>query len=228
MTDYLQIEKDEEIISTSYGVDYVKDNYRRAEVPAVVPLMTNTLQSVVEFVNSHEWDDLVIHIRDEKSIFVYSDIKFEEECRRDHFLTAVADVCDLTLDRFMDLEDFNLMMQSCFVESESRAEILACIGSVEDVNSRTLNDDGISQSITVKTGVTTKSKALVPNPVTLMPYKTFSEIEQPNIQYIFRMGDGPRALLRTVGNPTWRVETIKKIKAYLIENINNENIVILA
>lgn len=46
-------------------------------------------------------------------------------------------------------------------------------------NGAEIEDNGVSQVATVKTGVASLAKGKAPNPVTLRPYRTFSEVEQP-------------------------------------------------
>ena len=48
-------------------------------------------------------------------------------------------------------------------------------------------DDGFTQRVHVKTGVTTVSEQVVKNPIVLQPIVTFPEIEQPEIFYYVRL-----------------------------------------
>ena len=43
-------------------------------------------------------------------------------------------------------------------------------------------DDGVSQKATITKGIAGKEDVIVPNPVTLRPYRTFLEVEQPEKQ----------------------------------------------
>lgn len=86
-----------------------------------------------------------------------------------------------------------------------------------------------SQKVTVKTGVASVSDAVVPNPVTLAPYRTFPEVEQPESKFIFRMKEGPTAALFEADGGAWRNTAILGIKEYLKEALkDNENIEIIA
>ena len=58
---------------------------------------------------------------------------------------------------------------------------------------------------------------IVPNPVKLVPYRTFSEVEQPSSLYVFRIRDDggePMFKLVEADNGLWKNAAMKKIKEY--------------
>ena len=76
---------------------------------------------------------------------------------------------------------------------------------------------------------------LVPNPVSLTPYRTFAEIKQPSSQYVFRVKDedrGPLFKLVEADNGLWRISAMKSIKEYfefeLGDLLGQRNITIIA
>lgn len=93
----------------------------------------------------------------------------------------------------------------------------------EETGEITTGDDGISQQVTIKTGVATVGNAIVPNPVTLKPYRTFVEVEQPESKFIFRMKDGPTAALFEADGGVWRNKAMHEIKKYIYENLLKGN-----
>ena len=112
------------------------------------------------------------------------------------------------------------MLQSSFVdegEGNDKPLILKFTGLVKDEAVKTIGDDGVTQSATIKTGITTVGNAQVPNPVILAPYRTFPEIEQPLSKFIFRMKNdrGPEAALFEADGKAWRNKAIRDIKEYL-------------
>lgn len=104
------------------------------------------------------------------------------------------------------------------VDAQDRAKLLALVGNVKDSSVRTVGDDGITQTTTVKTGVATVADVMVPNPVTLSPYRTFAEVEQPASNFVFRMRSGndePAAALFEADGGAWRIEAIANIRQWL-------------
>ncbi|EJQ43640.1 hypothetical protein IEQ_04968 [Bacillus cereus BAG6X1-2] len=64
------------------------------------------------------------------------------------------------------------------------------IGNVVDETLKEIEDNGVTQAEIVNTGTATKGQVKVPNPVEIMPYRTFLEVEQPESRFIFRMREG--------------------------------------
>ncbi|MDF9627266.1 hypothetical protein P5775_32030, partial [Bacillus cereus] len=85
-----------------------------------------------------------------------------------------------------------------------------------------IGDDGVSQAVTVKTGVASRGNAKVPNPVQLSPYRTFVEVKQPESKFVFRMREGARCGLFEADGGAWKLEAMNNIKEYLNEALAQE------
>ena len=72
--------------------------------------------------------------------------------------------------RFKDPESFQIMVQTCFEDSENRAKVLMLAGNLRKEQSMQTADDGVSQKVTVNAGVATAADVIVKNPVTLTPH----------------------------------------------------------
>ena len=109
--------------------------------------------------------------------------------------------------------------------------ILKFAGTMESGTVAEYGDDGISQKATVKTGIASKSDAIVPNPVKLRPYRTFVEVEQPVSDFVFRVQDNGRGISCAIfeaDGGAWKNAAMKNIKNYLEFELSglNEFIVI--
>jgi hypothetical protein len=113
-------------------------------------------------------------------------------------------------------------MQTFFVQDENVANILKVVGNISAEQVATSVDDGVSQTVVAKTGIARVNEAKIPNPVKLRPFRTFSEIEQPQSNFILRIKkhEGlPLVALFDVHDNKWRIEAIKSIEQYLKKNI---------
>jgi len=121
--------------------------------------------------------------------------------------------------RFVEPEDFVIALQACFVPDETTAAVLRVVGNVQSEAVETLTDDGVSQMVAARTGIARINNVSVPNPVTLRPYRTFQEIEQPASRYVLRLkrdGEGmPSAALFEHDDGQWRLAATEAIKVYL-------------
>ena len=135
-------------------------------------------------------------------------------------------------EKFYDTESFNIKMQSIFLDTDDKEAILKTVGNLKEDAVKTISDDGISQAVTVKTGIAAAGEAKVPNPVELKPYRTFTEVEQPSSPFVFRMKEGGYCGLYEADGGAWKRIAIGNIKAHLelklAEEMEVGNIVILS
>lgn len=190
----------------------------------------NTLSGLVNYIkaNIERIDSqLILHVEDERSIRLTGTLEIDGS--REVLATAGAIVPRFNFGDWYDMESFNIALQSKFVdkrtnehEMDDRAILLKVVGNTQEENVKTTGDNGVSQAITIKQGVTSID-ALVPNPVVLAPYRTFLEVEQPSSQFVFRMKDGPKAAIFEADGGAWRNQAIVNIHEYL-KNILREEI----
>lgn len=197
------------------------------------PLEINTLSGLVNYIkaNLDRTDNkLIAHIKDESTVYLKGLLELDGS--REQLAVAKAIVPNFPFNCFVDSEEFVISFQSKFVKNEGRDILLKVMGNVAEENVKAVGDDGVSQSVEIRQGVATKAEVLVPNPVTLAPYRTFLEVQQPESQFVFRMKDGPRGAIFEADGGAWRNQAIVNIREYLIEalekEINSGRITILA
>jgi len=115
-------------------------------------------------------------------------------------------------------EDFIISLMSKFQATPARDELIKLVSVIKDETSSTQNDDGFSQNVTVKAGVTLVKEVTLKNLWQLQPFYTFPEIEQPKIPFIFRVhkGSTPLFSLHQCDGGAWKVETTGKIREFLV------------
>jgi len=133
--------------------------------------------------------------------------------------------------QFMEPDNFIIMAQSRFVETEDLGKVRAIAGNVRSEEVIQFGDDGISQQVTAKSGIARVENVVIPPRVKLAPYRTFIEIEQPVSEFVFRAkkaGELPHFALLEADGGAWRIEAMKRIKAYLEKELEGiENVVVL-
>lgn len=137
-------------------------------------------------------------------------------------------VPDITFGKYMDTDDFQIMVQTCFEDSENRAKVLLLAGNLKKEQSMQTADDGVSQRVTVNAGVCTVADVTVKNPVALTPFRTFREVKQPESPFILRFNEEARAALFTGDGSAWKLEAVARIKEYLKEKLDGYNVEIIA
>lgn len=181
-------------------------------------LKCSTLDAVCQYLNANidKLDyDLIVHVESPASVKVYSQLNGDR--KRENVISAEAILPEFPFGRFLNREDFNIQMQTKFVpDTSDYASVLAYVGTAEHGTIAQYSDDGVSQKAVVKTGLTQKEECLIPNPVSLRPYRTFIEVEQPESLFVFRMadagGDGVQAALFEADGKGWRNEAMKNVQ----------------
>lgn len=189
--------------------------------PLVKVLNIDTLTGFVDYLEANvdllDSKKLLIHVQNYGLVSLISSLE-EKWKERDYFITAKCDTFKFPFGQFMDVESFIIRMQAQFVQDECTAEILKIVGNVSDGVVRNFKDDGVTQEITAKKGVSRVENIPVPNPVILAPYRTFLEIEQPESRFVFRMraGEGaPTCALFEADGGTWKNVAVLRIKEWL-------------
>lgn len=202
--------------------------------PKAETLTINTLTGIVDFMNDtvvatigHE----MIHVVDHKTVHLIDMEYVDAWLTRSIHLSAVHSSPVFTFGNYYPLEDFMIALQAMFIQDESTAEILKIIGNLKDESVKQIADNGITQTVTAKVGITMSENVPLPNPVTLRPFRTFMEIEQPASTFIFRMHSGrgtgqpPTCALFESDGRMWALTAIKSIKAWLAEKIPGVKII---
>jgi hypothetical protein len=188
------------------------------------PLNISTLTGLVEYIKNGSdsagatkpW---MVHVINPEQVEVISGL-FGRSAQRHTYLTATANSTDFEFDHFYDAETFNIKLQSQFVDVQDREKVLRLVGNIKEENVRQANDDGITQSVTARAGIARVEDVPVPNPVTLVPFRTFREVPQPGSDFILRLRQGregslPTCALFEADGGHWQLEAIQNIAEYL-------------
>ena len=222
-----------EVDGVAYATREVVDLRKKA--PETTPLELATLTSLVDYLKTNvdklSKDTLILHVESPMQVCLYSQL--EGYFRQRHSFVRVSLKLlspKFDFDHFYDVETFIIALQAFFVRTAERDAVLALVGNIREEGVKNHSDDGITQTIVAKAGVATVREVDVPNPVTLQPYRTFREIEQPTSKFILRMRQGQPgqkpicALFEAEGN-LWKLDAIQRISEWLGARIQDVAIV---
>lgn len=203
-------------ITEHNGFKYL--NRQLSQMPEDSPSVfsTKTLASLVELIlkeNAHNsLNDLIIHIDSPTKVNVFTTLR--DHLDRFYLYSAVAELPSIALGNYMEMEKFNIMLKSTFVQSDMRDDLISLVGSVTEEAVKTTNDDGISQKVVARKGINTVGNVTIKPIVKLAPYRTFLEVAQPEGEFLLRLKDGPEAALFEADGGAWKLAARKSIKAY--------------
>ena len=209
------------------------------EIAADIPLHTNSLSSVADYIKSNaDFDALasdgrkIIHVEDEKTVWLYTEMNSFK--KRSALLLASAWVSSFPFGQWLSLENFIISVQANFVTDEHRDELLSFVATVKQDTGVEQQDDGVTQKVTTRSGVSLSRTSKVPNPITLRPFRTFSEVEQPESAFVFRIkaeeGCGVKVALFAADGDAWRHDAILKIRDYFQTYViaEDDSVIVLA
>ena len=210
------------------GRKYTTDKVVPLHAPRPDTVCVTTLTALVDYLNSNvdglTVGNLICHVESPSEVSINSAL-VGDFLDRQTFIRAELKQLQLRLNSFMDGEEFNILLQSCFVEPDDpkqatdRGIVMQYAANVREVQEGVTMDDGVTQAVTVKKGIVSVENTILPNPVTLRPYRTFTEVEQPASNFVFRAKEGPRFALIEADGGAWKSEAMKNIKAFMEQQI---------
>ena len=193
------------------------------KAPKAETLYINTLTGIVDYAPNKGILDM-LHIASHNTVHHVNAAYDDNWLSRSTYLTAAHESPVFRFGQFLNVEDFIINLQAMFVQDENTAAILRIVGNLKDESVTQFSDDGTTQAVTAKAGISRVEQVALPNPVTLRPYRTFMEIEQPASTFVFRMQSGqgvvkPSCALFEADGRMWQLEAIQSIKKWLAEKI---------
>ena len=207
------------------GKTYANRNLTRYDKkPKAAYITAKTLSSMVDYIehcNNEFTGKMIIQIIDEAEVCLMSEL--DEEREREILFISRAETSEFRFDQWYDQERFMIELRANFQENEDREILLKMAGNVERKNDMAFSDDGKTQVATMQVGVASKADVIVPNPVTLIPFRTFLEIEQPESKFVFRIGNDniPKFKLIEAEGGIWKTKAVESIKEYFSDMLRD-------
>lgn len=148
-------------------------------------------------------------------------------------LTAVCkypsgEIVQFKFGQWQEPEDFIIAAQQCFQRAKIENDdgsfakdldyILRISSSITAEHTTSAEDDGIVQRVGLKRGVTLKAEEALQPRVVLAPYRTFADIDQILVPFIFRArisGDEAELALFEGDGGRWKIAAQASIKKFL-------------
>lgn len=192
--------------------------------PEPVALAFATLGALVEFVRANkdgiELGRCVLHVASPTQVDLRGPLTGEKRQRFTYASALCADMLGEFLGRYHSQEAFVVALQVRFAGDGDRATVASLVGKLRDEQSIESEDDGFTQHVTAKTGAHLARTVPVPNPVTLAPFRTFREVEQPTSPFLLRVkrGDnGPGIGLFEADGGAWKLAAVERVASWLRE-----------
>ena len=207
----------------------------RPELDVPVCLKLNSLDALVQMIKTEALK------RYKTPIFIEAPSPSHAECfatpdselreqRLFYYDVAATDIPGWAERVEMRFEEAMIALRTRFQPTADTEYALKLLSDITTGSHVTYNDNGIATTIVTKTGVALQQNATIKPIVTLRPYRTFQELEQPESEFLIRINERGINFIEADGG-MWKLtarQTIKKyIEAALADEIKRGEIVVM-
>ena len=186
-------------------------------------VQVNGLDSIVKLVRNEldMMENLPVYIRvaDPRKVEVFSTL--DGVMGRDELYRAVCDAPDFK-SGWRDHETAIIELRSAFVPNEGTEYLLNLLSRISREDGVATEDNGVSQTVNARQGVALKATVSVRPRIALRPYRTFTEVDQPESEFILRLNEGCQVGLIEADGGRWKMAAKAGIAAYFEEALKEE------
>lgn len=193
------------VIETDHGA-FSDKQLHRIEDRLLDTIKLSSLNGLVTMMKQ-EMDNydkpLFVRVVSPEQVDVLGTVRYDMQRERPY--VAYAKFNSFEFDSYMSIENMIINLKSRFAPTEDRDYLVQLLGNITD-----------QQSATVKSGIQLVGEQRIKPIVTLKPYRTFLEVEQPESDFLIRLKDGRAALFEADGG-AWEREAVKNVADKLRE-----------
>lgn len=221
----------EKIISiaapTTYEVDghtYSSESLHEVKPNIYIPKNKN-LYSLDALVNMVKTEGLPMFFADGKPLFLevidhltvscFLSPKESDRYERPVLYTAVATCVPGFTNRWMNYDEAMIKLRSMFIPNEGTKYLISLLANITDENSVSSEDNGVTQSVTVRKGIALQATQQINPIVKLKPYRTFQEIDQPESEFLVRLREGGEIGFFEADGGMWQLNARETVKYHL-------------
>lgn len=208
------------------GEVFTKERLHRLELDSVSCMDLNTLGSTVDYIrdlitNEEIQTPYIVNIEHNR-VKVYSGLNRRKD--RDLLIDTKPLLPHIYFGEWMDMETFVIHLNTCFEETTNLKNLIKVVSTITDQAKVEMEDDGFGLKVTQTSGTTIKkAEEFNINPIVkLIPYRTFTEVKQPESKFLLRVKDGGKLSLNEADGGMWKLEAQNSVSTYLRNALRKE------
>lgn len=158
-------------------------------------------------------------VDDARTVSVFT--TYDDVMCRDSLYTAKCDVPGFR-DGFREYEKAIIELRSKFAPGPGVDYLLDLLSRMSKDSGVTTRDNGVSQEVEARQGVSLKALVQVKPRVALRPFRTFLEVEQPVSEFLLRLDDDGNVGLFEADGGMWQQTAKASIAAYFEDKLAQE------
>lgn len=173
------------------------------------------LDSICKMVRNeadHVGLQIFIQVKDYKSVSVFTSLDSDED--RLYLYKCSADTPAVTTDRFMAYEKAVIELRSLYIPNEGTKYLLNLLSSISNESKVTSTDNGVTQQVEARSGIALNSMVKIEPRVTLQPFRTFIEVNQPESEFLLRINERGEIGFFPADGGVWKLEATRNVASY--------------
>lgn len=194
-------------------------------VPRPEQITVNGLDSIVKLVKSElakspeSTYPLFVRIINPRAVAVFSSL--DGDMKRNYLYDAKCDAPDFH-EGFRDYDKAIIELRSKFVQNEGTEYLLDLLSRISKEDGVTTMDNGVTQQVEARSGISLKVKENIKPRVSLIPFRTFSEVKQPESEFLTRLDEQGRVGWFEADGGAWMLTAKKNIAQYIEDGLSAE------
>lgn len=180
------------------------------------------LDSICKMVRNeaeHVGLQIFIQVKDYKSVTVFTSLDADED--RLYLYKCNADTPAVTTDRFMAYEKAVIELRSLYIPNEGTKYLLQLLSSISNESKVTSSDNGVTQQVEARSGIALNSMVKIEPRVTLQPFRTFIEVEQPASEFLLRINERGEIGFFPADGGVWKLEATRNVACYFEAHLHD-------
>ena len=206
------------------GRTYASEDLVRIDPPKYTPRSIDVtgLDSICKLVHNEcqaVGRKIFIQIQAYNKVCVFS--TYDDQYERSYLYRCTADTPDVTVNRFNPYENAVIELRSLYIPTDDTNYLLKLLGSITSESKVTSSDNGVTQTVEAKSGIALSQMVEVKSRVSLRPFRTFIEVDQPESEFLLRIsGDGKIGLYEADGG-VWKLEATRNVAGYFEDKLQD-------
>jgi len=154
---------------------------------------------------------IFIRVCDPRKVTIFT--TYRDDCKRDLLYTVDCDVPQFAAG-WREQDAAIIELRSKFIENDGVKYLIDLLSRIVKEDSVASSDNGVTQTVEARQGISLSSKVTVKPRVKLIPYRSFLEIEQPESEFLLRLDENGRIGLFEADGGMWQMDAKKRIADY--------------
>lgn len=163
---------------------------------------------------------IFVEVVSERLVRVYS--TYDEEFDRKNLYSAETERIENSINYYHDKDEVITQLKSVYKHTDDIEYLLSLFNAISEESKVSDTDNGISQVVEATKGIQMKTNITIKPRVTLAPFRTFLEVEQPESEFLLRLKEGGQVLIKEADGGVWKLEAKKRVKEWLESRLAEE------